>query len=210
MASTFILKRKTYSLEEGKFTGEKMTAGKTYRRQMLLGASLGTVGGGIAGKGKGALIGAGVGAIFGAITAALTRSVFNKKSSFNITTKKLITETSRAIEDLKDFQKSNNSNFINLENYDIDSDPTKFDISVKANEDSIIVYTRPINKEETNILDQLLDEYCSLSKEADYTSEKTKEGGWIITLKLVDYKDAASFIIECMDKLNFRVNFLTK
>lgn len=83
-----IVKRlRLFSLEEGKFTGKKPTAKRTFISQAAIGTALGAGLGGVAGNKKGALIGAGIGLISGLLTVALTRSVFNSSHKNNTTTK---------------------------------------------------------------------------------------------------------------------------
>lgn len=177
---------------------------KTYGRQIGLTAGIGALTGGAIGGKKGALIGAGAGAILGTITAALTRSFFNKKPQSNITTKNLYDEFSKSVNYF-----SKGSLEINTEKYDLNnSNPALFDINVKSNEDSMILYIRPINIEETNAVDRILDYWCENSKYNDYTAERAEDGGWIVTAKLVNYKSAASLLFELMSELEFRINFI--
>lgn len=58
-----------FSLEEGKFTGNKPSVKSTYISQATTGTALGAGIGALAGKGKGTLIGAGIGVAKGALGA---------------------------------------------------------------------------------------------------------------------------------------------
>ena len=182
------MKIKRFSLEEGGFTGKKFGAGQTYFRQGLAATAVGAGVGAIIGKGRGALIGSGIGLITGLITAALTRSCFNRKPQENITTKNLFKEFTSYVDYWeKSNKKGENYLGINTENYDIDDDPSKYDISVKANEDSMVMYIRPLKKEEIKLVNKILDFYCISAKNNDYISEQSKDGGWIVTMKLINY-----------------------
>lgn len=203
------MKIKRFSLEEGGFKGEKFSAGQTYMRQGLVATALGAGVGAAIGRGRGALIGSGIGAIAGLITAALTRSCFNRKPQENITTKNLLKEFQKTIDIIEDAKK-NGARVYDTEEYDIDADPSRFDVSVKANEDSIVMYIRPLRKEEIKEVSKVLDYYCEFAKNNDYVAEQTKDGGWIVTMKLVNYKSAASLLTELMSKCKFRINFLVR
>lgn len=197
------MKVKRFSLEEGGFTGKKFGAGQTYMRQGLAATALGAGVGAIVGQGRGALIGSGIGLITGLITAALTRSCFNRKPQENITTKNLLKEWNRidsAIEEIG----------LQGEVWDIDADPGRYDISVKANEDSIVMYIRPLQKTEIKNVNEVLDYWCEYTKNNDYISEQTKDGGWIVTMKLVNYKSAADLLFSLMTQCKFRINFLVR
>lgn len=209
-----IIKRlRLFSLEEGKFTGNKPSVKSTYISQATTGTALGAGIGALAGKGKGALIGAGIGLISGLLTAALTRSVFNRSLKNNITTKNLFKEFSKIVDY---FEKNNRSSdkkalIVNTEQYDLDSkNANTFDLSVKANEDSIVMYIRPISKTEITEVSNILDEFCIETKDTDYVSEKLEDDSWIVTMKLKDYKSAANLLIELMIECSFRINFITK
>ena len=209
MATTMKVKR--FSLEEGGFTGKKFGAGQTYMRQGLAATAVGAGIGAIVGSGRGALIGSGIGLITGLITAALTRSCFNRKPQENITTKNLFREFSSYV-DYWEGLNSRGGNYLGIstENYDIDDDPSKYDISVKANEDSMVMYIRPLKKAEIKAVDEILDMYCTQVKNNDYISEQTKDGGWIVIMKMVNYKSAASLLFELMNQCKFRINFLVR
>lgn len=208
--ATLRIKRKLFSLEEGGYTGTKFSAGKTYTRQGVAAASMGGIIGAAIGKGRGALIGSGIGLITGLITAALTRSAFNRKPQENITTKKLFTEFNKYVEYFEKANKQGNNPLgITTEQYDINSTPERFDLSVKSNEDSIVMHIRPLNREEIVQVNRIIDSYCENSKYTDYVSEQTKDGGWIVTMKLVNYKSAANVLFELMSECKFRINFLT-
>ena len=205
------MKIKRFSLEEGGFTGKKFGAGQTYFRQGLAATAVGAGVGAIIGKGRGALIGSGIGLITGLITAALTRSCFNRKPQENITTKNLFKEFTSYVDYWeKSNKKGENYLGINTENYDIDDDPSKYDISVKANEDSMVMYIRPLKKEEIKLVNKILDFYCISAKNNDYISEQSKDGGWIVTMKLINYKSAAQLLFDLMDQCKFRINFLVR
>lgn len=205
------MKVKRFSLEEGGFTGKKFGAGQTYMRQGLVATSLGAGVGAIVGQGRGALIGSGIGLITGLITAALTRSCFNRKPQENITTKNLFKEFTSYVDYWeKSNRRGENYLGINTENYDIDDDPSKYDVSVKANEDSIVMYIRPLQKAEIKKINEILDFWCENAKNNDYISEQTKDGGWIVTMKLINYKSAAQFLFELMNQCKFRINFLVR
>ena len=205
------MKVKRFSLEEGGFTGKKFGAGQTYFRQGLAATAVGAGVGAIIGKGRGALIGSGIGLITGLITAALTRSCFNRKPQENITTKNLFKEFTSYVDYWeKSNKKGENYLGINTENYDIDDDPSKYDISVKANEDSMVMYIRPLKKEEIKLVNKILDFYCINAKNNDYISEQSKDGGWIVTMKLINYKSAAQLLFDLMDQCKFRINFLVR
>ena len=209
MATTMKVKR--FSLEEGGFTGKKFGAGQTYMRQGLAATAVGAGIGAIVGSGRGALIGSGIGLITGLITAALTRSCFNRKPQENITTKNLFKEfASYADYFEKSTKRGENYVGANTENYDIDDDPARYDVSVKANEDSMVMYIRPLQKAEIKVVNKVLDNYCIHAKNNDYISEQTKDGGWIVTMKMVDYKSAASLLFSLMDQCKFRINFLVR
>ena len=197
------MKVKRFSLEEGGFTGKKFGAGQTYFRQGLVATGLGAGIGAAIGQGRGALIGSGVGLITGLITAALTRSCFNRKPQENITTKNLLKEWNRIDDAVKELD-------LNGEMWDIDADPGRFDISVKANEDTLVMYIRPLKKEEINAVNKILDYWCEYAKNNDYVSEQTKDGGWIVTMKLVNYESAAGLLFELMTDCKFRINFLVR
>lgn len=209
-----IIKRlRLFSLEEGKFTGNKFSAKRTYISQAALGTALGAGLGGVAGNKKGALIGAGIGLISGLLTAALTRSVFNRSLKNNITTKNLFKEFSKIVDY---FEKNNRSSdkkalIVNTEQYNLDSkNANTFDLSVKANEDSIVMYIRPLSKSEIDKVSDILDDYCRSSKNTEYISEKLENNDWIVTMNLVDYKDASDLLFELMSECNFRINFITR
>lgn len=205
------MKVKRFSLEEGGFTGEKFGAGQTYMRQGLAATAVGAGVGAIVGQGRGALIGSGIGLIAGLITAALTRSCFNRKPQENITTKNLFKEFTSYVDYWeKSNKRGENYLGVNTENYDIDDDPAKYDVSVKANEDSIVMYIRPLQKAEIKKVNKILDYWCENTKNNDYISEQTKDGGWIVTMKLVNYKSAAQFLFELMNQCRFRINFLVR
>ena len=197
------MKVKRFSLEEGGFTGKKFGAGQTYMRQGLAATAVGAGIGAIVGQGRGALIGSGIGLIAGLITAALTRSCFNRKPQENITTKNLLKEWNRidgAIEEAG----------LQGEVWDIDADPGRYDISVKANEDSMVMYIRPLQKTEIKGVNEVLDYWCENAKNNDYISEQTKDGGWIVTMKLVNYKSAADLLFSLMTQCKFKINFLVR
>lgn len=197
------MKIKRFSLEEGGFTGKKFGAGQTYFRQGLVATGLGAGIGAAIGQGRGALIGSGIGLITGLITAALTRSCFNRKPQENITTKNLLKEWNRIDDAVKELG-------LNGEMWDIDEDPGRFDISVKANEDTLVMYIRPLKREEINAVNKVLDYWCENAKNNDYVSEQTKDGGWIVTMKLVNYTSAAGLLFELMTDCRFRINFLVR
>lgn len=198
------MKIKRFSLEEGGFTGKKFGAGQTYMRQGLVATGLGAGIGAIIGKGRGALVGSGIGLITGLVTAALTRSCFNRKPQENITTKNLLKEWNRIDDSIEMLG-------IDGEVWEIDAaDPERFDISVKANEDSIVMYIRPLSRTEIEKVNEVLDYWCENSKNNDYISEQTKNGGWIVTMKLVNYKSAASLLFSLMTDCKFRINFLVR
>lgn len=204
------MKIKRFSLEEGGFNGSKFTAGQTYMRQGIIATSIGAGVGAAIGRGRGALIGSGIGLITGLITAALTRSLFNRKPQENITTKKLFTQFNNFIEASKKVNRQAGTQIYNEEMFDIEGDPSRFDVSVKANEDSIVLYIRPLSKEETRIVSKVLDDSCKYRKNNDYIAEQANNGGWLVTMKLVDYNDAAELLFELMNQVNFRINFLSK
>ena len=197
------MKVKRFSLEEGGFTGKKFGAGQTYMRQGLAATALGAGLGAIVGQGRGALIGSGIGLITGLITAALTRSCFNRKPQENITTKNLLKEWNRIDDAIEEIG-------LQGEVWDIDADPGRYDISVKANEDSIVMYIRPLQKTEIKNVNEVLDYWCEYTKNNDYISEQTKDGGWIVTMKLVNYKSAADLLFSLMTQCKFRINFLVR
>lgn len=197
------MKVKRFSLEEGGFTGEKFGADQTYMRQGLAATAVGAGIGAIIGQGRGALIGSGIGAIAGLITAALTRSCFNRKPQENITTKNLLKEWNKIDDAIEEIG-------LQGEVWDIDADPGRYDISVKANEDSIVMYIRPLQKTEIKNVNEVLDYWCKYTKNNDYISEQTKDGGWIVTMKLVNYKSAADLLFSLMTQCKFRINFLVR
>lgn len=197
------MKIKRFSLEEGGFTGKKFGAGQTYMRQGLAATAVGAGLGAIVGKGRGALIGSGIGLITGLITAALTRSCFNRKPQENITTKNLLKEWNRIDDAIEEIG-------LQGEVWNIDADPERYDISVKANEDSIVMYIRPLQKTEIKNVNEVLDYWCEYTKNNDYISEQTKDGGWIVTMKLVNYKSAADLLYSLMIQCKFRINFLVR
>ena len=210
-----IIKRlRLFSLEEGKFTGNKPSTKRTYISQAITGTALGAGMGAMAGKGKGALIGAGIGLISGLLTAALTRSVFNSSHKNNITTQNIFKEFSRLVDYYDSLNKSEENRPVipyNIEKYDLDSNnPKLYDLSVKANEDSIVIYIRPISKTEITEVSNILDEFCIETKDTDYVSEKLEDNSWIVTMKLKDYKSAANLLIELMIECSFRINFITR
>lgn len=211
--ATYRLKRtKLFSLDEGKFTGERFSAGKTYTRQTILGAATG-VGAGLATSGtfKGALIGAGIGTIIGLITSALTRSIFNKDIENNITTKNLFKEFSNIVDYIEETNYNRRNAYFAIEEYELDSDdPKRFDVSVKSNEDSIVMYIRELSRREKDNVSKILDTWCINSKNNDYVAEKVKTGGWIVTMTLVNYESAANLLVELMNTCRFRINFVTK
>lgn len=209
-----IIKRlRLFSLEEGKFTGNKFSAkiNKLFTNEYTW--DLVPESEKVAGNKKGALIGAGIGLISGLLTAALTRSVFNRSPKNNITTKNLFKEFSRIVDY---FEKNNRSSdkkalIVNTEQYDLDSkNANTFDLSVKANEDSIVMYIRPLSKPEIDKVSDILDDYCRSSKNTEYISEKLENNDWIVTMNLVDYKDASNLLFELMSECNFRINFITR
>lgn len=202
------MKIKRFSLEEGGFTGKKFGAGQTYMKQGMVATAVGAGVGAALGQGRGALIGSGIGLIAGLITAALTRSRFNRKPQENITTKNLLKEFSGIVDTLENAIKEGYP--ANIENYDIDDDPSKYDLSVKANEDSMVMYIRPLQKAEFPAINEVLDSWCESTKNNDYISEQTKDGGWIVTMKMINYKHAAELLAELMDECRFRINFLVR
>lgn len=204
------MKVKRFSLEEGGFKGSKVTAGQTYMSQGLAATAVGAGVGAAMGKGRGALVGSGIGLITGLITAALTRSLFNRKPQENITTKKLFIQFNNFIEASKRVNRQTGTQIYNEEMFDIEGDPSRFDVSVKANEDSIVLYIRPLSKEEIRIVSEVLDDSCKYRKNNDYIAEQANNGGWLVTMKLVDYNDAAELLFELMNQVNFRINFLSK
>lgn len=197
------MKIKRFSLEEGGFTGKKFGAGQTYMRQGLAATAVGAGLGAIVGRGRGALIGSGIGLITGLITAALTRSCFNRKPQENITTKNLLKEWNKIDDAIEEIG-------LQGEVWNIDADPGRYDISVKANEDSIVMYIRPLQKTEIKNVNEVLDYWCEYTKNNDYISEQTKDGGWIVTMKLVNYKSAADLLFSLMTQCKFRINFLVR
>lgn len=210
-----IIKRlKSFSLEEGKFTGKKPTAKRTFISQASTLTALGAGMGAIAGKGKGALVGAGIGLISGLLTAALTRSVFNSSHENNITTKNIFKEFSKMVDYRESINRSTENRPVipyNIEQYDLDSNnPKLYDLSVKANEDSIVMYIRPLSKTETNEVSDILDGFCMETRDTDYVSEKLENNSWIVTMKLKDYESAAELLLELMSECKFRVNFISK
>lgn len=209
-----IVKRlRLFSLEEGKFTGKKPTAKRTFISQASTLTALGAGMGAIAGKGKGALVGAGIGLISGLLTAALTRSVFNSSHENNITTKNIFKKFSEIIDYRESINRSENRPVIpyNIEKYDLDSNnPKLYDLSVKANEDSIVMYIRPLSKSEIKEVSDILDGFCMETKDTDYVSEKLENDSWIVTMKLRDYESAAELLLELMNECNFRINFITR
>ena len=172
-------------------------------RQGLAATALGAGVGAIVGQGRGALIGSGIGLITGLITAALTRSCFNRKPQENITTKNLLKEWNRIDDAIEEIG-------LQGEVWDIDADPGRYDISVKANEDSIVMYIRPLQKAEIKNVNEVLDYWCEYTKNNDYISEQTKDGGWIVTMKLVNYKSATDLLFSLMTQCKFRINFLVR
>ena len=209
-----IVKRlRLFSLEEGKFTGNKPTAKRTFISHASALTALGAGMGALAGKGKGALLGAGIGFISSLLTAALSRSSFNSSHKNNITTKNIFKEFSKMAdyyESLNEFEDESTIQY-NIEQYDLDSNnPSLYDLSVKANEDSIVMYIRPLMKTEINEVSDILDRFCRETRDTNYISEKLEDNSWIVTMKLRDYKSAAELLLELMSECRFRINFISR
>lgn len=206
MASTFILKRKFYSLEEGKFTGKRAGKYRAIISQPLLGATVGAGIGSFFGK-RGAGIGAIAGGILGLIGGALDTSRYNKKPVQSITTEKIIKDLDSSMNIMND----GNIDGVDKEyKYTLNDLPENHDLTVKTNENSAVLYIRPIDAQEMKVINEILDDHCYYYKNSDYVAEQVKGGGWIVTIKIMKYEDISNLVIEFMSRLNFSVNFMTK
>lgn len=72
------------------------------------------------------------------------------------------------------------------------------------------MYIRPISKTEITEVSNIIDEFCTETKNTDYVSEKLEDNSWIVTMKLRDYRSAANLLIELMFECSFRINFITR
>lgn len=206
MASTFILKRKFYSLEEGKFTGKRAGKYRAITTQPLLGSAVGAGIGSIFGK-AGAIAGAITGGILGLIGGALDTSRYNKKPVQSITTEKIIKDLDSSMNIMND----GNIDGVDKEyKYTLNDLPENHDLTVKTNENSAVLYIRPIDAQEMKVINEILDDHCYYYKNSDYVAEQVKGGGWIVTIKIMKYEDISNLVIEFMSRLNFSVNFMTK
>lgn len=206
MASAFVLKRKTYSLEEGGFTGKRAGKYRAITTQPLLGTAVGAGIGSFFGK-RGSIIGAIAGGILGLIGGALDTSRYNKKPMQSITTEKVI----RDLDESMDIMNSGNIEGTDqIFKYTLNDLPENHDLTVKTNENSAVLYIRPIDAQEMKIVNEILDEHCYYYKNSEYVAEQVKGGGWIVTMKIMKYEDISNLLIEFMDRLEFSINFMTK
>lgn len=234
--ANFVLKRKTYSIEDGHYTGQrnKPSVGKA----ALVGAGVGSAFGGALGfsaNGEssaligGSLIGAGVGAVSGWLLGLA------RKSAFNRSVVSRYYSSSDLVEDIRNFfstdeqdssvtvtEQAVNGRTVSKSvmtrgkksidpeglRYVVDGDTHKntFNVLVVGGIAEILL-TKPTTRD-LRTISSILDEYCGSFKSANYIAEKLKDGSYRVELGLID-NGSEDFIFIQAIRSGYKINILT-